>query len=358
MMVGMKNPSFITLALLTVLAASASSQTTPDWGATASESASGALAGIRAMAAGAEASRKAEAARGIDLGEQFADPAQRNQSAVGSCHIFGSIGVLEAAYFRKYGKHVRFSEEDLFLRRQILSGDIYADFCASGKCTLSEGGHPSQDIQYALDHGVLTGSSYAAFVERYVRYRSAEQKTMEGLQKMRDQQGWLEKLLYDPRAHWRELQTQGSAAKMIGDYLEGRDRNSSTEREKTQKELAGFRVKVKWYEAGGNDTVTKTAAQCNAEGALQRGAMLRELHAGRPVVLSMNLIGLKAWGQTEKSRDAYHAFMIVGVKNDGGKRTFKSRNSWGGDNPDVGEDELCRVYGITTVLIPGEKETF
>lgn len=357
MLEGMKNPSFMTLVLPALLAAGASAQSA-DWGAGASESAAALVGAARAGARRAAAAQAAEAARGIDLREQFAGPADRDQGAIGSCHVFSSIGALEAAYFRAYGRKVRFSEEDLFLRRQVLSGNVYEDFCRSGKCELSEGGHPSQDIQYAIDHGVLTGGSYAAFAERYVRYRAAEQKTLEGLQRMRDEQGWLERLLYDPREHWRELQTHGPAKRIIADYLEGRERASSTEREKTRKELAGFRVRVKWFSAGGNDEVKKTAAKCGADGAAQRAAMLGELHAGRPVVLSMNLIGLKAWGQTENSRDAYHAFMITGVQHAGGKRVFKSRNSWGGDNPDVSEDELCRVYGVTTVLAPGEKETF
>ena len=343
-------PFFIALAVA-ALSAAAGAQSSPDW--------SGPAQGLveRARAA-AGAQKAAEASRPIDLGEQFADPAARNQEAVGSCHIFSSIGTLEAAYFRRHGKHVRFSEEDLFLRRQVLSGAVYDGFCAGGKCELSEGGHPSQDIQYALDNGVLTGGSYAAFVTRYVKYRAAEQKTMEGLQKMRDQQGWLEKLLYDPRAHWRELQTQSGAAKLISDYLGGRDPGAAAERARIKGELSGMRVAVKWYDAGGNDEVKKSAAQCRGDSAAQRVMLLSELRLGRPVAVSMNLIGLTAWGQTEKSRDAYHAFMIVGVKTAGGKRVFASRNSWGGDNPDVSEDALCRVYGITTVLNPGESTKF
>jgi len=347
----MKNPSrFITLAALSAFAAVAAAQPAPDWSA-----ADGLVAAARAAAA---KSRDAAAARPIDLGEEFADPAARDQDAVGSCHIFSSIGTLEAAYFRRYGRHVQLSEEDLFLRKQVLSGAVYADFCANGKCALSEGGHPSQDIQFALDNGVLTGGSYARFVARYVQYRAAEQKTMEGLRKMRDEQNWIEKLLYDPRAHWRELQTRSVAAKLISDYLSGKDPGAAAERAKVKAELAGFRVEHRSYDAGGNDEVEKTAAQCRAASAAQRTMLLSELRQNRPVAVSMNLIGLSAWGQTKDSRDAYHAFMIVGAKNTGGKRIFQSRNSWGGNNPDVSEDELCRVYGITTVLTPGEKTLF
>jgi len=354
----MKTPSrFVALAVLAVLAANAPAQTPADFGAAAGELAA-AAAGARAAAAKAATPQAAEAAGAVDLRAQFADPADRQQGGVGSCHVFSSIGALEAAYFRKYGKTIHLSEEDLFLRRQVLSGDVYADFCATGKCKLTEGGYPQQDIQYALDNGVLTGGSYAKFAARYLQYRSAEQKTMEGLQRMRDEQGWLEKLLYDPRAHWRELQTQPSAQQLISNYLQGRDPAAAAERAKVKDQLKGFAVKTKSFNAGDNDEVKKTAAKCGADGAPQRRTILSELHANRPVVLSMNLIGLKAWGQTADSRDAYHAFVIVGVKTVDGKRVFSSRNSWGGDNPTVSEDELCRVYGITTVLIPGETATF
>jgi hypothetical protein len=265
----------------------------------------------------------------------------------------------QAGAGRRYGRHIHLAEEDLFLRRTVLSGDVYSDFCSSGKCELSEGNDPEGDIAYALNNGVLSGDSYQQFVKRYVGYRSAEQKTLEGIQKMRDEQGWLEKLLYDPREHWKELQTNAQSKKLLSDYLEGRDRNSDAERAKIKSELAGFTVKSKSFPfIGGADANKLTDAQCREKGEAQIEALTAELRAGRPVVVSMSLSGLPAWGQTDKSKHANHAFMMLGFEDKDGKRVFRSRNSWGGDNPDVPAYQLCRVYGMSTMLAPGESAKF
>ncbi len=80
--------------------------------------------------------------------DQFPDPSTRDQENIGSCHAFGSVAVLEAAYYRRYKEHVKFAEEDVFLRRTILSGDAYNSFCANGTCSLEEGNVASVDIGY------------------------------------------------------------------------------------------------------------------------------------------------------------------------------------------------------------------
>ncbi|HEX4047477.1 MAG TPA: C1 family peptidase [Elusimicrobiota bacterium] len=347
-------------ALLPFIAPSVLAQDSsePDLGGAADVSAS-----MRAYAQGpGRASQAAAAAAkpaGVDLSGQFADPADRNQGAVGSCHAFGSIAVLEAAYFRRYGRRIRLSEEDLFLRRTVLTGDVYSQFCASGKCELSEGGDPAADIRYVLDNGVLTGGAYQAFAERYLRYRKAEQETLEGIAKERADQGWLEKLLYDPREHWVELQTDGQAKRLFTDYLEGRDPNSDAERAKVKAALAGFQLRSKSYPfLWGAAAAKLSAADCRAKGAAQYADISAELAAGRPVAIAMSLSGLPVWGQTDSSKHAEHAFVLLGESDASGKRVFHSRNSWGGLNPDVPESQLCRVYGVFSVLAPGESAKF
>ena len=313
----------------------------------------------RASAAAAgEAGAKEPGAAKVDLLPQFEDSSTRNQGGIGSCHAFGSVAVLEAAYYRHYKEHVVLAEEDVFLRRTVLSGDVYREFCSSGKCVMTEGNDPEGDIRYVLAHGALSGGSYVRFADRYVKYRNAEQRTMEGIQRSYEEMGWLEKLMYDPRAHWRELQKESSAKKILSSYLEGRGSLESAERDGNRKKFEGFRLRTKSdfdFKAENKDL---PPADCLARGAAQRAALKAELDARRPVCVSMSLSGLAAWGQTDKTRDAYHAFMIVGYDPAPGGLVFHTRNSWGGDNPDIPAAETCRIYQLNSVLGPGEKETF
>ena len=72
----------------------------------------------------------------------------------------------------------------------------------------------------------------------------------------------------------------------------------------------------------------------------------------------MSLSGLTAWGQTDSTSDAYHAFMIVGYDSSDTGVIFHTRNSWGGTNPDIPDNQTCRIYAVNSVLVPGEKENF
>lgn len=292
---------------------------------------------------------------GVDLKAQFADPSNRDQCNVGSCHAFSSIAVLEAAYFRQYGERVHLSEADIFLQRTVLSGDVYSDFCAEGKCKLSEGNDVPGDVGFAIEHGVASSLQYDSFLERYRRYRSAEQKTMEGLQKTYEQESWLEKLLYDPRKHWRELQAEPRAKRILEMYLKGSDAQLAQERADNKAKLAGFKVQVKEFKYLGNAANKLKAQECKAKGVEQKKAFVEQLKASQPLSVSMSLSGLKAWGQTDTSEHANHAFTVIGYEAAPGGVVLKTRNSWGGDNPDVREDELCRVYKLVAVRAPKDK---
>jgi hypothetical protein len=300
----------------------------------------------------------AEAPPRADTRGQFMDAAGRNQAGIGSCHTFGSIGVLEAAYYRQHGRRVRLSEQDLFIQRQVLSGDVYEGFVRTGDGTLTEGGHPSVNLRHALDHGVLTGDGYAGFVRRWNRYREAERRTLDGLERERRRNGWLVNLFYDPRAHWRELQNAPETRRIINRYLQGRDDASDAERARVRRELAGMTLRTRDFEYRGEEGTKLSAARCLAAGAPAARAIRGELDAGRPVVLSMTLKGLAAWGTAGSTDHANHAFVVTGYSVRGGRAVLHTRNSWGGMNPDVREDELCRVYSVSSVLARGERGTF
>ena len=109
-------------------------------------------------------------------------------------------------------EHIATSEDVVVSK---VGRDLYNKFCATGKCELSEGNDVEGDIQYALGNGVATSLKYKDFVDRYLRYRDAEQKTLEGLERDYQNQPWYVKLLYNPRTHWAELQQEPTAKKII-----------------------------------------------------------------------------------------------------------------------------------------------
>lgn len=288
----------------------------------------------------------------VDLLPEFADGSDRNQADVGSCHAFSSVAVLEAAYFRHFHRAVRFSEADVFLRRTVLDPERFARFVETGETAMREGNDPAGDVEYALRNGIASNVGYDSFVKRFKRWREADKKTLAGINQMREEEGWLERLLYDPREHWAELETRPGNRKLYERMLQGAGEPVVADRAKYKAELAGFSLKKASYEfpKGRVD-----AAGCRAAGRPQAADIVAELKAGRPVAVSMALDGLPEWGQTKSSAHAYHAFTIVGMHpNQRGEPVFQTRNSWGGVHPDVPLEQTCRIYAIASVLAPGE----
>lgn len=312
-----------------------------------------------AEAGQAVATTGGKGAKEIDLLPQLTGASNRDQCSVGSCHAFSSIAVLEAAYNRKHGEKIRFSEADIFMRRTVLSKALYDEFCATGKCKLTEGNDVIGDIRYAIENGVASDLEYRDFLDRYLKYRAAEVKTLEGIEKRYQEMGWLEKLFYDPRAHWAELQNAPQSKKILESFLRGNDPKVEAQRADSAAKLKGFVALEKSFAYLGDKAGKTSKADCKKAGVPQGDLILKELHAvpkGRPVSISMSLSGLPSWGQTDVTQHANHAIAIVGYRMEEGKgAVFKTRNSWGAnENHDVQEDELCRIYRIVTVLTPEE----
>jgi hypothetical protein len=292
----------------------------------------------------------------VDTLPQFPDPSERQQCSVGSCHTFSTVSILEAAYFRAYGEHVTLSEADVFIRRTVLSKDLYDTFCKTGKCELSEGNDVVGDVKYALENGVASSLKYKDFLDRYLKYRDAEQKTLEGLERDYQSQPWYVKLLYNPRTHWAELQQEPTAKRIISNYLSGRDPALEKERAEFKKKFAGFKLQSKDFDYLGTKAKEVSAADCAKNGAKQKSALLDELKAHRPVSVSMSLIGLKEWDSENDKEASNHAFAIVGFNDDPKEGLkFETRNSWGGQNPAVPEAKLCRIYSVVTIRTPADK---
>lgn len=311
-----------------------------------------------------------------DLSPQFPDAATRNQCSVGSCHIFGSIGLLEAAIFRQHAKHVHLSEMDLFVQRMVSNPEYYEKFetrlkaardAGSGKiediAQVSEGGFPESDLKYAVANGVATDElvSYASSQQAYERYRSMEKVSLassaEDDIKYHKKAGAVEAWFYDHvfSSSQAELRTNKTGRHIVALMLEGGVDNLKkvrADRAKIQGLISDFKVVQK------NFPEKSSSKECLKDGAAAGKAILARLEDPKhpvPVVLSMNLVGLPDWHVGPDDRDAYHAFIVRGTERKDGKLALKTRNSWGGDNPDVHEDELCRVFAVTYVEAPKDR---
>ena len=286
----------------------------------------------------------------IDLSGQF-PTGSRDQADVGSCHAFASIGLLEAAYHRKYGEHAVFSDADLFLRNTVLNGNIYSGNVAdqgytwNGKPELKEGGSPSTvlavgDMEFAIKNGVATTPQYSAFLERYRMFRDAEQRTLADIERQHRQNSWLVRLLYNPRTHWARMQKSPTNQKILQNFLMGNDATLDEQRAAVREKLKGFSV-VKNLYVTLPSSVNKAPADCASAGAGRTAAVLSELRAGRPVGVSY----------FTNANWASHVIIITGTAADGkGGFVFKTRNSWGaGGNADMHPHDMCKVHGLFSV---------
>lgn len=296
-------------------------------------------------------------AEGVDLLPTLTGPCDRDQASIGSCHAFSAVAILEAAYYRKFKQKTRFSEADIFMRRTMLDPGLYAEFCKSGTCELSEGNGAKEDLEYAIREGVATSFQYKDFLARYRKYREAEEKNLASIQAKYEAMSSWEKWVYDPRAHWAKLQNEPETKKLHERLLRGKDPKIDEERAVNRVLLHGFAVVVKRFaDLRAGKTFVKTAAECREAGQAAQELIVRELNAGRPVVVSVLLAGLPAWGGAAFPRNASHAIAIIGYHVDAKKGVvFKTRNSWGADqNIDVLASEACYIHRVVTVLTPEE----
>jgi len=265
--------------------------------------------------------------RTVDLSSQFED-GPRRQKDVASCHAFTTVALLEAAYYRKYGERKRFSEADLFLQRTVLDPDIYLEFVLEGAPVLSETQMTAADIRYALRNGIASSLKYKDFLKRYRRYRSAEQRTLEGLSKLAEEPGDDEgddAEPYDAAAHWSDIQMEPQAKRILEAYLTGnRGDELARERRANRRKFKGFRLQQTEF-----DPDTDLFAE---EGRPQAAAIKAELDAARPVGTSMSS----------------HVFVVIGYREYSDSRiVFQTRDSDGSKDlcpKDFGK--ISRIYSV------------
>jgi len=94
----------------------------------------------------------AELPAAVDLSAQWVD-GPRRQHDLNSCHAFAAVALIEAAHYRRTGRHVRLSEADLFVQRMVLRD--------------RESGFLLRDLRIGLERGVAAGDWYELMRARY-----------------------------------------------------------------------------------------------------------------------------------------------------------------------------------------------
>lgn len=262
----------------------------------------------------------AQAPARVDLSGQFID-GPREQGDIGSCHAFTAVALIEAAYFRQYGRHTRLSEADLHVRRLLLP--------ALPRLRSVEGSLLRPEIRYALDGGVMPGDHYAAFARRYAEFKKRFFKFLDG-------------------------------RNSVGEELlpESLTPEAESERERVRSEISGFTVGGepfrKFAGATARSAIKDGAVNCNHR---RVAAMIeRQLNAGRPVGLGLNRGWAKSpvWRQNSKGSNA-HYFIVKGYDRAESGLVFHTRNTWTqaeGGSPDISGEDLCEVFGMSWVHAP------
>jgi len=312
-----------------------------------------------AVGAAAVAEQAPQPVKSVDLSGEFPDPAKRDQRDIGDCHDFSSVGLLEAAIYRKTGLHKKLSEADLFLTRTLASGDAYEGFVDEGETQLTEGNYVAVDVRYALRRGVAWSLDYAPFDRLYDRYKTKENAELARLEARLQR---YPRYQTDPefakakREMWAQTLNDTSLPPEMLAAVKQRFPELESERAQTLQLTTDLARK---HVSGGEPDDWRHAppSKCaDKEGRI--GPMLAaDLDAGVPVAVSADIGDLDAWN-TRGSGQAMHAFLLIGYTSfsDGSVR-FKTRNSWAGMNPDFLGTDLCRIQALDKVLVPSDPAT-
>jgi len=310
----------------------------------------------------------------VDLSHQFPDAACRSQAGTESCHAFGSIALLEAALYRRYGApggvRIRLSEADLFVRKTVAGEGFYDEVRKAFKenpfhpmmWSFDEAGKTYEDTEFAIEHGVATAEvvPWDAFKKRFDDFREAKRKEAEAeMEKCRSEFSQA-MTLPDAAARGRCVANFQKARVAALDFLEeaaeknaeeaekhllGEDKEVPKDREFIRKLIEDFDPEEDRYDVPAI-AERDDDSKCLKAGEDRRLQAKRLLDKKIPVVFGMNIAGLGEWGHGDAKSKARHYFVVTGYADGKDGLVFKSRNSWGGLNPEVRADRLCRVYAV------------
>jgi hypothetical protein len=328
----------------------------------------------------------------IDLSDEWKD-GSRNQGFIGSCHIYATVGLTEAAMFRASGQKLHINESDLFLNSKVISptksnnpdksNDIFNSYCNGASCSLDEGGDFPSDIDYLFNHGATLVTNENpdlrdAFGDSWGNYSSAVTQTLVAdnarinaaivKNKTPDDQY----TAFQARSQFADNQRKGPQIDAMNSIIAeqaGNGQDPAAMRVDLRKKMAGLRFYVKALtpvmDALGVPGAPRGACAHSQQGQDTMAVIEQELKARQPVGIGMNLQGIASWGQQNDNEPALHAIIIDGMQRKMlGKVVFTTRNSWGHDevtkggnrpnNPEITEDQVCRIDHLYLVLAPSE----
>lgn len=299
----------------------------------------------------------------VQLHGVFPDDATRDQGDYGACHSFASVAILENA-IKRAGGDVKLSEADLFLRYtlrsdhyiELMGGWMFDEAMKDAYLKMSdryvrEGDNPSPEIEFALAQGVATRDSvpWAATMRYYDYYKRNLQALLDArIKECTETKTECAK----PQANRSSYESYASYVKYLregnknpGQYIiPGEPATLQAERDATRKLLSGF----KYISIIGPRENTEPGDACREKARVQRDTIAFALRGHAPVIVGMNLENLPAWQSF-----GGHAFVLTGFLRDADRYTFTTRNSWGGKNPDVPDDQLCHLGFAGWLMAPG-----
>jgi hypothetical protein len=257
----------------------------------------------------------------ITLAYRYSDPPTRNQGQRGTCYLFATAGLLEAALQKAYAVDIALSEQDL------------AQAIIDESRDPEHGGYVPVTLELAMGRGVATRASVPYPEER----RPAPSKTEAAI-----------------RGKITAVDLSGEpAAATAAPAAARRARPLEAERALLKKAFSRMSLKIATSEAW-----DMQAAESKAE-RVKRFIVDRLCGQGMPVAFSFGTDNLKGWdGTGEPDLEAqkklglskYHAVLIYGFRKDPatGKLVFLVRNSWG-FNPEIREDDLWRTTRVVAL---------